>query len=793
MPKILKIIALVLAALLALTIAVVGYLAATFDPNEYKPLAIRLVQEKKQRTLEIPGEIKLSFFPNIGADLGALTISERNSKEVFASVQSAQVSLALLPLLRGDLVVDRVSIDGLRATISRDRNGASNIDDLVGAEEDKQDSEQIHFDIAGVALTNAHLIYDDRQQQRKLEVRELDLNTGKIADRTLSELQLQAHVKSNAPQADARVSLKTGFTLDLAVKRYQLAGLEGELKGALAGITDAVIKLSGNADLQPAEKRFALDKLALNATGQRDKQPFELKLDAPQLAVTDAGVTGGKLAGELRLTQGARKINAAFRANAFEGTPQAFRVPALELDAGVVDAELDLQARLAGALQGDIDKMLFSSPQLSLNLSGKQGATPLKGTLTTPLSLDLNQQTLQLPKLGAEFTLPNPAGGTLALKAAGQAVVQLARETVNATLNGSLDQSQFNTRLAMNGFAKPSYNFDIGIDRLDADRYRKAEPPGQTAPAKEKGTGGRTGKGQADDQPLDLSALRDLRASGSLKIGALKVAGINASNVRVDLRAEGGKLELNPLAANLYGGAASGALGLHAASPARLALRQNLSGINVGPLLKDALDKDMLEGRGNVQLDVTASGATIAQMKRGLNGSARIELRDGAVRGINLAQTLRSAKSGIDALRGRESSNQAGTGSAGEKTDFSEMSGSFRIVSGVARNDDLEVKSPLLRVTGSGEIDLAGERLNYVARTTVVPTLQGQGGPELQALKGVTLPVRLEGPFSAIGWRVDVGAIATELARQKLEGKKEEAKARVQDEIKEQLRGLLRR
>lgn len=792
MPKILKIIALILAALLALTIAVVGYLAATFDPNEYKPLVIRLVQEKKQRTLEIPGEIKLSFFPNIGADLGALTISERNSKEVFASVHSAQVSLALLPLLRGDLVVDRVRIDGLRATISRDRNGASNIDDLVGAEEDKQDSEQIHFDIAGVALTNAHLVYDDRQQQRKLEVRELELNTGKIADRTPSELQLQAHVKSNVPQADARVSLKTGFTLDLAAKRYQLAGLEGELKGALAGITDAAIKVSGNADLQPAEKRFALDKLALNASGQRDKQPFELKLDAPQLAVTDAGVSGGKLAGELRLTQGARKINAAFRANAFEGTPQAFRVPALEFDAAVVDAELDLQARLAGALQGDIDKMLFSSPQLSLNLSGKQGATPLKGTLTTPLSLDLNQQTLQLPKLGAEFTLPNPAGGTLALKAAGHAVVQLARETVNATLNGSLDQSQFTTRLAMTGFAKPLYNFDIGIDRLDADRYRKAEPQGQTAPAKDKGAGGAS-KGQADEQPLDMSALRDLRASGSLKIGALKVAGINASNVRVDLRAEGGKLELSPLAANLYGGAASGALSLHAASPARLALRQNLSGINVGPLLKDALDKDMLEGRGNVQLDVTASGATVAQMKRGLNGTARIELRDGAVRGINLAQTLRNAKSGIDALRGRESTNQAGTGSAGEKTDFSEMSGSFRIANGVARNDDLEVKSPLLRVTGAGEIDLAGERLNYVARTTVVPTLQGQGGPELQALKGVTLPVRLEGPFSAIGWRVDVGAIATELARQKLEGKKEEAKARVQNEIKEQLRGLLRR
>lgn len=789
MPKVLKILALVLAALLVLALALAAWLAATFDPNDYKPQIIKLVQDKKQRTLTIPGEIKLSFFPNIGADLGALTISERNSSEVFASVQSAQVSLALLPLLSGELLVDRVRIDGLRATLRRERDGATNIDDLVGAEEDeRQDSEQIAFDIAGVELTNAHLSWDDRQQQRRLELRELNLKTGKIADRTPSDLQLQTQVKSTQPQADVLVNLKTGFTLDLKQKRYQLAGLEGELKGALAGISDAAIRLAGNADLQPADKRFTLDKLALSASGRRDQQPFELKLDVPQLAVTDAKVSGARLAGEARLTQGTRKISAALRANGFDGTPQALRIPALELDAAVADTGLELQAKLAGALQGDIDKLLFSSPLLNLNLSGQHQGTPLKGTLTTPLTLDLNQQTLQLAKLGADFTLPNPAGGALALKANGQAGMHLAREALSATLNGSLDQSRFNAKLAMNGFAKPAYQFDIDVDRIDADRYR--QPPAQPA-AGGKGTPGKGGPA-ADEAPLDLSALRELRANGSVKVGALKIAGIQASNVRVDLRADAGRLELSPLAANLYGGSASGAFSLQAASPARMSLRQNLSGIQIGPLLKDALDKDLLEGRGQVQLDLSAQGASVAQMKRALNGTARIELRDGAVRGINLAQTLRSAKSGIDALRGRETA-QAGTGSAGEKTDFSELSGSFRIVNGVARNDDLEVKSPLLRVTGSGEIDLAGERLNYVARTTVVPTLQGQGGPELQALKGVTLPVRLEGPFSAIGWRVDAGALASELARQKLDQKKDEVKGRVQDELKEQLRGLFRR
>ena len=80
--------------------------------------------------------------------------------------------------------------------------------------------------------------------------------------------------------------------------------------------------------------------------------------------------------------------------------------------------------------------------------------------------------------------------------------------------------------------------------------------------------------------------------------------------------------------------------------------------------------------------------------------------------------------------------------------------------------------------------------------------LQGQGGPELQALKGVTIPVRLSGPFSAIGWKIDFQGMATELARQKLDERKDEVKAKVdkqlekqkgkvQEQIQEQLKGLL--
>src|SRR3569832_2991573 len=131
MSKTIKLIAFGVAALLALLIAGAAIFAATFNPNDYKPTIIRLVQEKKQRTLSIPGEIKLTFFPKIGADLGKVSISEHNSKAEFAAVDSAKVSLALLPLLSKQLVVDHVKVDGLNATIRSFKDGSSNFDDLL--------------------------------------------------------------------------------------------------------------------------------------------------------------------------------------------------------------------------------------------------------------------------------------------------------------------------------------------------------------------------------------------------------------------------------------------------------------------------------------------------------------------------------------------------------------------------------------------------------------------------------------------------------------------------------------
>lgn len=774
-----------LVALLAGTAAII---AATFDPNDYKPQLIRLVQEKKQRTLVIPGEIRLSFFPKIGAELGKFSISEHKGSAEFASVESARVSLALIPLLSKQLVVDQVRIEGLRANIRRFKDGSTNFDDLLAQDEQavepkEEPGQPFRFDIDGIVLKKAQLHYDDRQQGRTLSMAGLDLETGKIAARVPGKLQLSAHIKGNQPDVDARVSLKTGFTLDPDKQHIVLKGLDAALQGGLAGMSDLDLKLAGDADLLPAAKRFTLDAIKLAAKGRRGGEAIEAKFDIPQLAVTDTAVSGGKVQGEVRLAEGARNMSASFSAPSFEGSPKSFRVPALVIDGVVRDGALDAKLKLSGALSGNIDKLLFTSPQMTLALDGKQGATAINGTLVTPLTVDLTARYAELHKINAGFSLPNPAGGAMALKAVGNVAMDYGKQSGSAILNGSIDQSAFRAKIGFSDFSPLMYTFDVGIDQLDLDRYRsKTTPAAATA-----------GKGAAAEAPMNFDALRKLNANGSVRIGALKAANIKSANVRLDMRAAGGKLDIQPLSANLYGGSVSGALSVTAGNPARFAVRQSLSGIDIGPLMKDAIGKDTLEGKGNIQLDVTSSGMTFSQIKQGLNGSTRLELRDGAIRGVNIAQAIRDAKARIGQIRGDEKT-QGGVGSAAQKTDFSELAGSFRIVNGVAHNEDLLIKSPLVRVAGSGDIYLAEDRLDYLARTTIVSTLQGQGGPELQSLKGLTVPVRLSGPFNAIGWRVDLAGMASELAKQKLDERKEEVRAKAEkslDEQKEKVRGQL--
>lgn len=750
MNKILKAGLISTAAVLGVAVAGAAYLAATFNPNDYKEKIIQAVKDSKHRTLHLDGDISLSFFPNIGAKLSRVSLSEFKSDQEFAAMESARVSLALLPLFSKQIIVNEVALSGLHATLIKHKDGTSNIDDLIAKKSEPAPASQpVNFDIAKVVIAKTDLTYVDELSGTQYAIKDLQLTTGRIANGVPVKIAMAVAVQANKPALAIHTELKTTLTFDLDKQSYQLDDLDLNATGAALDMTQLHLQASGNASANLSTQEFSANKLAVKVSGMKGKENFSAELSAPDLNLTKDHYAGSKLTLNASLDAAFGKLIAALSVPAISGSAEAFKIDNLTLDAQMQQPEQTFKVKLS---------------------------TPLAGNMTTQ-QFDLSNLDIALNATGDK--LPNKA---VSSTMKGNVLLNLKKQSVQANLSGGLLQSQLRAKLGVNGFAQPAIHFDVDVDQFDADLYL----PKKTADAQ---------KVAQPEQALDLSALRTLNLDGSLRVGTLKVANVKVNQLRVDVQAHKGIVNVNPLSANLYQGSTNGSISVNAQATPSIAIKQNLTGIDIAALGKDAANFDTLEGKGNVALNLTMQGNKVSEMKRALNGTASLNLADGAVKGINIAKKMRDVKSMFGAKSDTQAANKA------EKTDFSEMKASFKITNGVAHNDDLSMKSPLLRLSGSGDINIGNDSINYLAKATLAKTLEGQGGAD--SVGGMTVPVRVSGPFVDLKYSLDFGSMVSDQTKQKVDAaktavkqqvdlKKEEAKTKLQDQLKGGLKGLFK-
>jgi AsmA protein len=717
-----------LAGLAVLAAVAIAVIAANFDANQFRAEITRLVQEKTQRTLAIEGEIKLAFFPKLGVELGKLSLSEHKGSRVFAAVTSARVSVDLLPLLSKQIVVDRIAVDGLSASLRRHKDGSSNFDDLLGgaaAPTGKQAAGTPAFrvEIAGIEISNAALEWRDELRNQHFAIKGLQFRTGNLSHGAPSKFELALNLTGD--QLDVQIGAGGNLAIDPQAEHYQLSGLTASVTGSAAGVVLSKLELRGGVNFKP--DATGVDALLVKLSAKHGSDSIDANLDIPKAQLAKGALRAEAISLAVKLTQADGTLNANLSIPAMEGAGRTFKA-------------------------GD----------LKLELDGKHGANSFKGSLTSPISGNAEAQRYELGRLAANIKLTGPdlPKGAVAISLAGNAALDLARKSAQLNIATKFDESNINARFGLTQFSPPTLAFDLNIDQINLDKYRppKTEQQARTEPEK----------------PIDLSALNAVNASGAIKIGALQLSRLKAANINAQVRLANGRLELAPHSAKLYQGSVAGAFTADAKGN-RFTLKENFSGVTIGPLLRDLADKDLLEGRGNLALDLSTSGNKVGALKKALEGTARIELRDGAIKGINLAETLRKARSAL----GAKGATEQGA-NAQDKTDFSELSASFVIRNGIAHNEDLSLKSPFLRVSGRGDVNVGDDSMDYLAKAAVVASASGQGGQDLAELKGLTVPVRLVGPYAALKYRIDFGAMVGDVA-------KEKAKDAVRNAISEKL------
>ena len=744
-------------AVMALGAAVIAYIALTFDPNAYKPRIIQAVKESKQRTLKLDGDITLHFFPSIGVSLSKVSLSEFQSEQEFVSVDNASVSLKLLPLLARQLVVDEVAVSGVRAQFVKYKNGKTNLDDLLGKETApapapapvpaSEASAPMLFDIASVQLDKTELSYRDEASGARYSVRELSLKTGRIANGIPGKIEFAAHFQSSKPSLDITAQIKTMLTFDLEKSRFQVQGLDLQAGGSALDFTDLIVKASGDASAQPATEEFSMKQFALSASGMKEKNKFDARLDAPNLNLTRDKFSGDGIALNAKLDGALGDIVATLSLPGIEGNASAFKVGSMALDVEVKQTEQAFKLKLTSPVAGSLDAQQFNLSDMKLaldatgdKLPGKHISSELKGSIQA----------------------------------------DLGRQSIQGKMAGGLLQSQIKAKLAVNNFSVPMIRYDLEVDQFDADPYMPQKTAASAEQGKAQGPAAEQGAGKsaaAPEQPFDLSALKTLNLEGSLRIGSLKAANIKVAQLRVDVKAKNGMVNIAPLSARLYQGSIDGKASVNAQTNG-FAVNEKLTGVDIAPLLKDAANLDMAEGRGNIVLDLTAQGNTVSGLKKALNGKASVDLANGAIKGVNLEKLVQ----GVQNL-GKESSVQTLGVDKNEKTPFSEFKASFKVHNGVAHNDDLAVKSTVLRVTGKGDIDIGRGNMDYNAKAIFAKTEQG---------KTATLPVNISGTFDDLKYKIDYSALIADIAKQKLDEKKDELKAKARDELKKGLKDLFK-
>src|SRR5262245_46516827 len=233
-----------LGTLVVLVIAGVAVFAATFDPNKYKGQVAAAVKEKTGRDLKLAGDLKLAFWPSLGANVAGVTLSEKGSPAEFVALESAHVSVAVMPLLRGAVQVDGIRITGLKANVVKDKQGKFNFSDLLeaGGKPPAQKPEEkggagggpVAFDVGSVRIERSSVTYKDLASGQEIALSDIDLSTGRVGQQAADKLKFSVQAKGRNPDLDAKLQMTGAYKVDLPAKLYELTGIDLKLTGNAA-------------------------------------------------------------------------------------------------------------------------------------------------------------------------------------------------------------------------------------------------------------------------------------------------------------------------------------------------------------------------------------------------------------------------------------------------------------------------------------------------------------------------------------------------------------------------------
>jgi AsmA protein len=736
-----KILGLVLLGLLLIIVAAGFALTHLFDPNDYKDEIRQIARDKAHIELTLNGDIGWSLFPWLGLELHEASVATLvKPAEPFADLQMLGLSVRVLPLLRREVQMSDVRVEGLNLRLNRDKDGHGNWEDIgkvpapAGATPPAATAGQpasetpvavekppqpIRLDIDSLTVNNARVEYNDEKTGKQFSAESIQLSTGPVHDSTNIPVKATAFLGTNQPVLRVRTELTGELRIERALQRYKFEDMK--LSGELAGDP-----LQGKTMTFAAQGQLLLDKAANVAewTG--------IKISANQL----------RALGELK-------------ANDLDKTPQ--------ITGGISIAQFDL-AKFVDSIGQKLPAMAEGSLS-KVELVSRVAATP------SSVAFDNINLKLDDSSFSGRIAVEDFAKQSL------RAVLKADTFNVDRYLPPKSAQANSATQVRQAEVASTEADAMAG-----AGSTPLPDKPSKTA--------------WSTERLLPVERLAKLDVDADLTFGQLTLDKLPIENAALKATGQGGLLTLTNLSGELYNGgfAANGTLDVRPSAPV-LNLQTRLNRVPVERILESQGKNPPVKGLVTLTSNVTGSGNSQQALIDTLNGNASFVINNGVLLNANLEQQLCK---GIATLNRKTLSGEP----RGKDTPFQELKGNLTFRNGIASNPDLKVRIPGMTVNGDGDIDLRVLGMDYRVGIIVEGDTSAMPDPACQVgekFVGVEWPLRCRGPLElgAKACRVDndrLGQVATKLAGDKLSEKIDEKLGdKVSPELKNALKGLFKR
>lgn len=815
-----KIIAASVLGLVVLTVGAAGVWLWRFDPNDYKDYVAEQFQARSGRSLSIDGKLKLELYPWLAVDAGGISIGNAAGfgPRPFATIQHVSARVKLLPLLRHELQIGTVSVDGMKVNLARDRDGRGNWDDLLSRAAELRATASgrapasaaaprpARLAVAGIRIQAASIDWrDDGRLRYALD--HVDLDTGPLRPNAPVDLRTSFSVHGGE-QLSAEATLKARASLAGDTLELDGASLSGRVstprtgerpvdvaatwqtlrfdraagKAAVTGLTtrasgiEAAWQLQaaglyskptvgGSVTIRDAELAPVVDRLKISLPRGVDaaslgrfhaSAKFELDTASGRVSAdsVSVGLLGTRASGAARLD--GKRLHATLKVPRFEPGDTFKRIAAAYLPA-TIDAAALGDLALSGTVDADLGTGTARLSALSAEVLGLRARADvdLRGAAgARTLAGSISVAAFEPRQLARRLGLKPPA--TADPKALGRAALD-----THFRVDASAARLERLT-LRLDG---SRITGSLGVENFTHPSYRfalQADRLDVDRYLPPRGTGAdRAGERKAAGLALPLEALHRYEAAGRLDAGELTVGGLKMRDFAAALTLGGGTAEVTSAKARLYGGEFAGKLSVDAkSSEPKTHLTGKATKLALEPLIEAVAGKASFSGNGDFDVDLAAQGKTVAENVHSAAGRVAFTLRNGVIDGFNVGRSLCQVYNLSQKL--------AAPPKQPERTAYQLIRGTAKVDHGVASSSDLLARSSFMEVTGGGRTDLIKRSLSYEFEAKLTAPIPIAGCQSMSPLIGDSLPLSLRGALDSPEVQPDFSKILRRRAQQEL-------------------------